>query len=93
MEQHPHFVTKKTNYEDITKNFEFVDGYMKKYDKDELRLVGYDIEKGTIVYVGLDNENKPMYKKVASIMEERPSKGEFKNHIRPTSYHVTMEKL
>lgn len=88
MNRHPHFTMRTTNFPEPTPNFDYVDEFMAKYENGELRLVGYDIKKDTPVYIGLDRENKPIYKKVSSIKEERPSKGLFNNHIRPTSYRV-----
>ena len=90
MNKHPHFTLRSTNFQDEKDNFDYVDGYMTKYPNGELRLVGYDIQKGSIVYIGLDRENKPIYKPVSEVKEERPSFGEFKNHIRPTSYRVVV---
>lgn len=90
-EKHPHFLKKATNNPPPEENFEYIECVFKRYQNGTFRIVRYDITEGNLVFYGLNNENKPIYKSISSIIDSKPSPGNFDKHERPMSYLVKLK--
>jgi len=74
----------------MEKNNSFIPpSMMTKYKNGEYRFVGYDLKEGDKVIVEQTIAGKIQEKIVEKIIEERPSKGEWKTE-KATSYRISV---